>query len=286
MAKRSNSATCLDQFKTMVENCRRQVAGIVSPTEAEVTITPTLDISLIFSPSQLLFWRINDSLLPTLHGITKSDYPTTAISILGKEVLSLLDYAAPATGEQFHKAASKTWREFITPLQNYSNPTASKIEADRKRLSAFLTVVKDFKSKRELPVATKKDKGISTEDLAQKIDNLTAELPIAVGVIRAEVQSEGKKTREEIKRSRKSNRTRFSETTQEEAHLIWEKYRRDKDIAPSSRGRKLRYEDVFNHAKAELAALSEPITSAEDFERCLGARSDRIHRSMSKKPQK
>lgn len=101
-----------------------------------------------------------------------------------------------------------------------------------------------------------------------------------------EIKSEGKRTRAAIKRSQRSNRERFSEEIQESAHHIWIKYHKSKDIQPSNPKRKLTHEDVFNYAKQELAALAEPITSAEEFERCLGARSDRIRRNGSKKPQK
>lgn len=161
MAKLSNSATCLDQFRTMVKNCRRQVARVVSPSEARDAHIPAIDPSLIFSPSQLLFWRIKEALLPTLHGRTKPNYPTKEVTLLGNEMSALLDYAAPMTGEPFHKAAQESWRNFITPLQTYSKPVAEKIEDDTKRLSAFLAVVADFHSYQEKPISAKQGKGVS-----------------------------------------------------------------------------------------------------------------------------
>lgn len=161
MAKRSNSATCLDQFRTMVGNCRRQVAQHVSPAEARDAHIPAIDPSLIFSPSQLLFWRIKEALLPTLHGRTKSNYPTEEVALLGNEMSSLLDYAAPLTGEPFHKAAKEAWRKFVTPLQTYSKPVADKIEDDNKRLGAFLAVVADIRSYQKKPIAAKQGKGVS-----------------------------------------------------------------------------------------------------------------------------
>lgn len=63
--------------------------------------------------------------------------------------------------------------------------------------------------------------------------------------------------------------------TQELAASIFDKYKYTPGVA-SKKGVKVSRRDVFNYAKNELAALSQPIQTAEEFDSCLKARTNRI----------
>ena len=109
---------------------------------------------------------------------------------------------------------------------------------------------------------------------------------IGAASIKKLAEAMGKSVKKAIKPGKGSANERYAR--KDELMRIWEKYRNDETLRGSI-NHKVYHRDVFNYdpAKREIAALrSDPPIKLEEFERALGAYSDRKSRQSPAKSNK
>lgn len=124
-----------------------------------------------------------------------------------------------------------------------------------------------------------------------EIARFAAKPPVPVEVIDKSVRKLADATGKSVKRAIKPGKGSANEryAHQDELMRIWEKYSGDKSPLKGSLNHKIRHKDVFNYSPAnlEIAALrSDPPITLEEFERSLGAFSDRKSRQSPAKRNK
>lgn len=83
-----------------------------------------------------------------------------------------------------------------------------------------------------------------------------------------------------IKPGRGSKNVRFPDVTKEQCQGIWKRYKDNPEVKKHAIRRKVSHNDVFEYAKTELAALKPVhISTADQFKRALGAKSDKKYRN-------
>jgi len=125
---------------------------------------------------------------------------------------------------------------------------------------------------RPLP-ATKDDLKImtkSTEETRRKID---------VVLVKQEETHKTVKRIDKRVRKTKNSRQRFSVEVQEAVFGYWDRARQNETLRREAGRKRVSHEQAFAYYKSELIALG--VKDVEVFARCLGARSDRIHRSQA-----
>jgi len=116
-----------------------------------------------------------------------------------------------------------------------------------------------------------------------EIAKLGAKQPIPVEVADDSVKklagATGAAVKKAIKPGKGSSNERFPEETKRQCQSIWEEYKDNLEVKKHAIRHKVSHNNVFEYAKAELARL-EPVAirTANDFDRALGAKSDKKYR--------
>ena len=109
------------------------------------------------------------------------------------------------------------------------------------------------------------------------------------GSVKKLADATGKSVKKAIKPGKGSANACFTPETKEKCRRIYDTYKDKPEVKQHAYKRKVSHADVFEYAKDELANLQppcQPIHSADEFRRALGALSDRKHRESLAKMKK